>query len=168
MIYKFCPKCGGKLGKIKEENHQRLVCQNCHFVFYQNSKPTASAIIFDDKKRILLTKRAVEPKKNYWDFPGGFLEEGEYPQDGLKREIFEELGVKIKIIKMLGIFMDNYKTDGVNYSTLNIYYLVKIIHGQLKPMSDIMAIRWFGKEELPPKKIAFKSNIQAIKTWLKI
>lgn len=121
----YCLKCGGCLKEtfLKEEKHQRLKCQKCGFVFYQNSKPTSSALIMSGGK-VLLGKRKINPAKGAWDIPGGFLELGEHPEDGLRREIREELGVEIKIKKLLGIFMDTYGKEG--YATLNICYVVEI------------------------------------------
>jgi len=167
MNFKFCPKCGGKLKKIKQENRQRLACSTCHFIFYGNAKPTVGVVIVDEEGRILLAKRGIEPKKNFWDLPGGFLEENEHPEDGLKRELQEELGVKIKIDKMLDIFIDDYEDQDDICFTLNIYYLAKIIQGEPKPMSDISDLQWFEKENLPLDKMAFKNGREALKLWLK-
>jgi ADP-ribose pyrophosphatase YjhB (NUDIX family) len=163
MSYKFCPKCGQRLVKKKlSDKIPRLVCSGCKFVFYQNSAPTASAIIVRGNK-VLLGKRAIKPRKGYWDVPGGFLENGEHPLDGVKREIKEELGVEIEILKQLGIFMDKYNSWEF---TLNIYYLAKIKKGRPKAASDIKEIRWFTADELP-KKMAFKNNREALKAWLR-
>jgi len=165
--FKFCPKCGHRLGLKKLHGKRRLVCPNqkCQFIFYQNCKPTASAI-FTKGDKVLLTKRAVEPKKGYWDAPGGFLEKDEHPEVGLKREMREELGVEIKIIKILGIYMGEYLEKHPE-STLNIYYLAKITKGKIRPADDITEAQWFGKNEIP-KKLAFKNNRQAIKDWKRI
>lgn len=167
MDFKFCPRCGSKLKKAKQENRQRLVCSSCGFIFYGNAKPTVTAIITDKNNQVLLVKRGVEPKKNFWDLPGGFLEEDEHPKDGLKRELEEELGVKVKIGKMLDIFIDNYQDQADVCFTLNIYYLVKIVQGDPQPMSDIIALRWFEKEAIPFKKLAFNNSQEALKLWLK-
>lgn len=165
--FKFCPKCGHKQGLKKLHGKKRLVCPNikCKFIFYQNSKPTASAIITKGDK-VLLTKRAVEPKKGYWDAPGGFLEQEEHPEAGLRREMKEELGVSVKIIKMLGIYMGEYLEKHPE-STLNIYYLAKITKGKIRPADDITEAQWFAKNEIP-KKLAFKNNREAIRDWKKL
>lgn len=163
MKYAFCPKCGGKLKIGLEHNKKRLICTKCGFVLYRNSKPTASAIISKNGK-ILLGKRAIEPYKNLWDVPGGFLEYGESPEAGLKREIKEELGVKIKIKRLVGIFMDRYGKDGD--WTLNIYYEAEIASGVLRPDDDVSELKWFDKNKISP--LAFKNGEKAIKTWLKM
>ncbi len=140
-----------------------MICTKCSFIFYQNSKPTASAIISKNGK-ILLGKRSVEPYKNLWDVPGGFLEYGELPEAGLKREIKEEVGVKIKIKKIVGIFMDTYGKNGD--WTMNIYYECEIIAGTPRPDDDVSELKWFDKNKLPP--LAFKNGEKAILAWLKL
>jgi ADP-ribose pyrophosphatase YjhB (NUDIX family) len=161
--YKFCPQCKAGLKTKYEEGHKRLVCPQCDFIYYNNSKPTASAVIVNGNK-ILLCRRAISPYKDFWDLPGGFLEGGEDPEEGVKREIKEELQVEIDIIDILGIFMDRYGRDG-DY-TLNIYYLAKIKSGKPCPDSDINEIKWFRKDNLP-SKMAFKNNEQALEVWKK-
>lgn len=104
--YKFCPVCAGHLKYKFCHGRKRLVCSKCQFVFYQNSKPTVSALITKGSK-ILLTKRAIKPKPGYWDTLGGFLEEGEELIKGLKREMKEELGIEIFKIRFLGIYLVN-------------------------------------------------------------
>lgn len=167
MSFKYCPRCGFKLTKKLHEERKQLFCPKCCFLFFQNSKPTVAALITDSQNRILLAKRKINPFKSFWDLPGGFLEFGEEPQKGLKREIREELGITIKILSFFDIAIDNYHDDGFKFATLNIYYLVKIANGKPKPDSDISEIKWFGKEEIPFKKLAFSCNEKILKKWLK-
>lgn len=161
MKFKFCPKCGNYLKKrlLKEEKVPRLSCLHCAFVFYQNPKPTATAMIRKDNK-FLLGKRNIEPNKGFWDFPGGFCEKREHPLKTLRREIKEELNLEIKNIELFGIYMDFYETTGDH--TLNLYYLAKIKSGRIRAGSDISEFKWFDIKKLP-KKIAFKSQRKVIK-----
>jgi NADH pyrophosphatase NudC (nudix superfamily) len=146
MEYRFCPLCGGTLKPDSKQKH--LTCPQCNFVHYKNPKPCVGAVIIREGK-VLLIRRAHEPYKDYWDFPGGFLECGEYPEEGLKREIAEELGIGIAIKRILGIYPDSYGAGGV--STLNVYYLCKISNGDIKPQTEIAEAKWFFPNELPAK-----------------
>jgi len=165
-FFKFCPVCGGKFITKKQDHLDRLVCSKCDYVFYQNSKPTVSALIVNKKKEILLVKREIQPKFGSWDTPGGFLENGEDPIVGLKREMMEELGIKLKNIKYLGIYLDSYY-ERYYLSTLNILYEAEIASGKLKPMDDVSELRWFNKKDLPLKKIGFQWAVIALKEYIK-
>ncbi len=104
---------------------------------------------------VLLVKRAVEPFKDYWDIPGGFLEAGEHPLDGMLREVREETGLEVRVIDLLGVYMDRYAVDGEEIFTLNHYYIVEPIAGELRAMDDINAFEWFPVGALP-ERIAFE------------
>jgi ADP-ribose pyrophosphatase YjhB (NUDIX family) len=153
MNYSFCPKCGGALTSRLIDQQQRLVCTQCNFIFYQNSKPCVGALIIDQGK-LLLVKRAREPFKDYWDIPGGFLEAGEHPETGVRREIFEETCLHIQLGEMLGIFMDIYYTSGD--PILNIFYVASVAGGEARAGSDATHVQWFDLDALP-EQIAFKS-----------
>lgn len=158
--YKFCPVCGGEFILKKEHLHgpKRLTCQKCGFVFYINSRPAVSAII-EKEEKILLAKRAFDPFKGEWDIPGGFLEAGEEPVEGLKREIREETGREIKVGKFLGIYIDRYHTWVDGEYTFNIYYLGRL-KGEAIAQDDVVEFRWFSIAKLP--RVAFENSRRAL------
>ncbi len=162
--FKFCPVCGGRLEKRRMEDKERLVCVECGYVFYQNPKPCVGGLVEKDGK-LMLTKRGIEPFFGWWDLPGGFLEVGEHPEEGIKREIMEETGLEVKVKDLIGIYMDTYGKDGV--STLNIHYLVEPVRGVENPQSDITEIKWFSPSEIP-SNIAFENCKKAIHKWQKL
>lgn len=162
---KYCPFCRSSLKKNK--NHQSA-CPNCAFVDYNNPRPTASAIIEKDNK-ILLVKRSWHPFKGYWDLVGGFVDYYETPEEALKREIREEIGVKVLESKLFriakGIYTD-YHTKS-RLSVIDHQYIVKKYQGTLKASSDVEQIKWFAKNNLPPfEKIAFENIRQGIRLYL--
>jgi NADH pyrophosphatase NudC (nudix superfamily) len=87
----FCAKCGGRLAAQEIEEQRRLACEACGFVHYLNPRPTVAALVLE-RDHVLLVRRAVEPRRGCWDVPGGFLEVGEHPVVGLKRELREAGG----------------------------------------------------------------------------
>jgi len=159
MQYQFCPKCAASLQEITEEDHKRLKCPNCGFIFYQNSKACSAGVIIEDGK-VLLGKRKREPQQGMWNIPGGFLESDEHPLDGLHREIREELGVEIEVGDFLGFFMDKYGPE--NYDTLNIAWICKIKSGTPKAADDVEELKWFALNDLP-KNLAFKNDVEILK-----
>jgi ADP-ribose pyrophosphatase YjhB (NUDIX family) len=107
----------------------------------------------------------VEPRRGYWDLPGGFLEQGEHPAEGLRREVREETGLQIEILEALGFFLDRYPEAGE--TTLNFYFVARVTSGQPMPGSDVAEIRWFHRDALPPwEEIAFPNNRAALQAWL--
>jgi ADP-ribose pyrophosphatase YjhB (NUDIX family) len=156
----------------KIDGHSVPTCSNssCNFKFYQSSKPTVGAIIVSDKGQILLSVRSIEPQKGKIDIIGGFLENGEDPIEGLKREIREELGVEIKVIKIIGIFIDKYMYDKRldDIYTFNVFYEAKIVSGKPKPADDISEAIWVDKNTVPWDKLAFKNTKWVLKKYFEI
>lgn len=163
-FFKFCPHCGQTYHGQRRPGV--LACAKCRFQFYQNSKPTVSAFFEDKRGRIMLVKRAINPKKGWWDAPGGFLNEGEEPGRGLRREIREELGVTISRVRFLGIYMDVYR-HGFDTHTLNIIYLAKIVAGRIRPMDDVGGFCWFSSRQIPWQELAFRWMRPALEDWIK-
>ncbi len=152
--FKYCPRCKSKL----RNSPDFFECKSCGQIVYKNSAPTASVLIIKGGK-VLLAKRAVEPFKGKYDIVGGFLKNGEDPVTGVLRETKEETGLKIKILDMLGIYMDTYGKDGIQ--TLNINYIGKIVNGKMKASDDVAELEWFPITKIP--KPAFKGQIKAFK-----
>ena len=162
--YKFCSVCGDRV-RLKKKH---LRCVSCNFVNYRNARPTATAIIIH-KNKILLTKRNNKPFKGWWDLPGGFLDRGEKPEDGIRREMQEELGLGIKLKNILGIYPGTYPSRHEPFHILSVVYVAEPVNKKLKILDkeEIAGFRWFSKKELP-SKIAFDSNQIIIKDFKKI
>jgi 8-oxo-dGTP diphosphatase len=159
--WKSCPRCGGALAG----DRSRLECGACRFVVYASSKATAGGLCVADGS-VLLARRAHEPFQNYWDIPGGFLEEGEHPLEGLKREIHEETGLEVEPERFLGIWMDRYGGDSTAESTLNLYWTVRVVAGEAAPADDVSELRWFGGAQLPPpRELAFENVPKVLAAW---
>ena len=158
--YRFCPYCGGKIVSkyIERDSRQRETCVSCGRIFYHNSKPCVGALVVD-RGRVLLVRRTKKPFKGYWDIPGGFLEPGEHPEEGLVRELKEETRLDVRPREILGIFMDKYGSGG-EY-TLNIYYIAQVVGGEARACSDAGELKWFDKKNLP-KRIAFRNGREAL------
>ena len=162
--FKYCPICGHPLIHHYKDNIPR--CVQCERVFYSAPHPTASAIITDaEGEHFLLARRKFDPFKGYWDIPGGFLALGESLEDGLRRELREELEIEISIIESLGSYPDVYGKDST--PTINIFYLATIVEGIPTARSDVSEVQWFNRNEVP-SNIAFECVRWAINTWLEL
>jgi ADP-ribose pyrophosphatase YjhB (NUDIX family) len=153
--FKFCPKCS--TGLILKDGTPH--CEKCNVSYYQNSKPCASVLIVKDGK-VLLGRRAKDPFKGAVDIIGGFMEYGEDPKDAAIREAKEETGLDVKIIHLLGIYMDEYGPSGE--STLNIHYIGEIVDGKEKAQDDVASLEWHNIESAPENE-GFNNTQQAIR-----
>lgn len=130
---------------------------------YKYSAPGAGVLPVADDGRVLLAIRKFDPFKGKYDIIGGFLKYGEDPVTGVIREAKEESGLAIKILELLGVYTDTYGPSGE--STLNFYYVGKIISGKPKANDDVASLKWVSIDKLP--KPAFKSQEPAFKNLQK-
>ncbi len=85
------------------DNRERLVCRDCGHIAYENPKIVAGAVVEHDGK-VLLCRRAIEPRHGFWTLPAGFMELGETVQEGAQREAREEAEAEIALDGILGVF----------------------------------------------------------------
>jgi 8-oxo-dGTP diphosphatase len=141
-------------------------CPSCGFVHYANPVPAVAALVSDDDRRLLLARRAYEPDAGLWDTPGGFLDEGEDPRVGLRRELREEAGVEIEIGEFFGMYLDRYgRGDDAPY-VLNLVWRALILGGELAAADDVSELAWFPPDALPrPDQLAFDWLEDALVAW---
>src|SRR3974390_3152729 len=96
----FCSNCGAPVALVipDGDNRERHVCPRCATVHYQNPKLVIGAIpVWED--RILLCKRAIEPRMGFWTLPAGFMENGESTADAARRETLEEANARVDLVE---------------------------------------------------------------------
>jgi ADP-ribose pyrophosphatase YjhB (NUDIX family) len=152
--FRFCPADGARLGEARASGG--TTCPECGRSWYRNSAPTVGAAIVRDAKA-LVTVRGIEPEKGRVDVPGGFLEVGEHPVDGLKREAREELGVEIEVVgDPVSLAIHNYGEDGIY--VLAMGFKARIVDGEPEPADDVAEIRWISSEEVDDLDFAWKHD----------
>ena len=157
-----CARCGAGL----ENDGAHAHCPACGSEYYANSAPCVSALVEDGEGRLLLARRAVEPFLGLWDCPGGFLEEGEHPLDGLRRELLEETGLVAGPARFVGVWMDRYGDAAEAAATLNLYWAVVVDDGEPVAADDVAELRWFAPNALPgPSELAFTTVERALEAW---
>jgi ADP-ribose pyrophosphatase YjhB (NUDIX family) len=168
--YSFCPVCGKELPPAaRPAGIVRLhACASCGFEFWQNSKPAVGALIARDNSsgpEVLLARRGIDPYKDFWDVPGGYLENGEHPPEGLVREMREELQARVKVHELVDAEIDEYPREDVAEEArfvLSLYYRCELVsEGPLVPGDDVVEARWFPLSALP-ERLAFRSNRRAL------
>lgn len=160
--WRYCPRCGSPL----VHHDGRVECDSCGFVHYANSVPAVSALVVDDKRGVLLARRACEPDAGLWDTPGGFLREGEDPLSALRRELLEETGLVIEIGDFVGLFTDRYGDSPDAAAVLNLVWEVTIGEGEPSAADDVSELRWFARDALPPdSELAFHWLAPCLHAW---
>ncbi len=159
---RHCLVCGGRLRTTRDEGRRRQRCSRCGWTFYDNPVPAVVAIVLGGAG-ILLARRGTAPYQGTWDLPGGFLEAGEHPEAGLRRELREELGARARIIRLHGFWVDRYGEDG--FPILTIVYLARLLGGP-KAASDVTEVRRFRADAIPWREIAFSSVRKALRAFV--
>jgi ADP-ribose pyrophosphatase YjhB (NUDIX family) len=140
---------------VREGDHRRRRCPACGWVFYDNPVPAVNGVIVRGG-RVLLGRRARAPYRRLWDVPGGFLEGGETPEQGLRRELWEELGATVRRLRWVGGVADTYGRGG--FPVVALFFRVTLAPGRLEPADDVTELRWFPVRRLPFRRIAFEST----------
>lgn len=159
---KFCLACGARLRTVREDGRRRHRCPRCRWTFYGNPVPAAVAVIVRGG-RLLLARRARPPYAGSWDLPGGFLEAGEHPEAGLRRELEEELGVKTRRARLIDFATDRYGPKGV--PVLTMVYRVTPERGRVRPADDVSEVRWFSCRAIPYPAIAFPAMRRLLRAY---
>lgn len=159
--FTYCPRCRTEMVDKQVYGRVRRVCPNaeCRFVQFIDPKVSAAVMPLRDGK-VLMVKRAMEPARGSWCFPGGFMEIGETPQQAAIRECKEESGFDVEITNLVDVYYyEDYRGSGVL-----ILYQGKVVGGQPRAGQDADAVSFFGPDELP-ENIVIETNIEALAAW---
>ena len=158
--WRHCPRCAGALEAERGSVH----CPACGLDVYASPHPTVCALVVDEEGRVLLARRAREPRAGLWDVLGGFMAEDEQPFDTMRRELLEETGLDVEPGEFVAAISDRYGEDG--NATLNVCWAARVIGGEPDPADDVSELRWFSPEELPPpEEFAFRNSIELLEAW---
>ena len=116
----------------------------------------------------MLTKRALAPKKGYWDLPGGFIEFDESAEEAAHREIKEELGIKLGALHYLGSYPDRYYYKGINYHTLAFEFYGTIKTQEFHPADDVSEVKFFALDKLPTDKFCSPRVARVLEDYRKL
>ena len=144
------------LRRIPEgDNRERLVCADCGFINYENPKIVVGSVCtWGD--RILLCRRAIEPRHGFWTVPAGFLEEGESVEAGARREAWEEARADIQIDALLGVY------SVPRLSQVQIMFRARLVSPAVAAGEESLEVRLYGWGEIPWDDLAFPSVLWAL------
>jgi ADP-ribose pyrophosphatase YjhB (NUDIX family) len=140
------------------EDRERLVCGDCGFVAYENPKIVVGSVVAEEG-RILLCRRAIEPRRGFWTLPAGYMELGETTEEGAKREAWEEARARLELDGVLAIY------SIARIGQVQIIYRAHLAEPGFAPGPESLDVRFFAWEEIPWDDLAFPSVHWALKAW---
>ena len=149
---KHCRACGSAVAYVVPagDNRQRAVCPACSTVHYENPCNVVGTVpVWGDK--VLLCKRAIEPRHGLWTLPAGFLELGETTAQGAARETDEEAGAQIELGPLFTVL------NVARVGQVHLFYLATMTSPALAPGSETLEARLFREDEVPWDEIAFRT-----------
>ena len=157
---KFCPNCAAPLAKRVPPGDAlpRDVCDACGSIHYQNPKLVVGSVPEWDG-RILLCRRALEPRYGYWTLPAGFMENGESAAQGALRETLEEAGARVELDAAFSMISVPYVNQ------VHLFYRARLLDLEFKPGEESLNVALYEESRVPWKDIAFRTVGLTLKHW---
>jgi ADP-ribose pyrophosphatase YjhB (NUDIX family) len=126
----------------------RSVCDHCNHVVYENPKIVVGSVVLHEDK-VLLCRRAIEPRKGYWTVPAGYMELGETPEEGAIREAREEANAALELHGLMAIYTIKH------LSQVQMIYRASLVSPEFSPGQESLDVQLFRFDEIPWNDIAF-------------
>lgn len=146
-----------------DDNRDRMVCGDCGWIHYENPRIIVGAVVRSGSN-LLFCRRAIRPRYGFWTVPGGFMELGESPEEGAKREVYEEAGASIEIRSLLGI----YAVPRIGQ--VHLIYLADLIGDVFHAGDESLEVQLFPATQaaIPWDELAFPVNDWALRDVLSL
>jgi ADP-ribose pyrophosphatase YjhB (NUDIX family) len=157
---KFCPSCGAQVASRVPpgDSLPRHVCDACGNIHYQNPKLVLGAIPAW-QGRLLLCRRAIEPRYGYWTLPAGFMENDETTGEAAMRETLEEAGARIELEAPFSMISVPYVNQ------VHMFYRARLLDLEFKPGVESLEVALFEEAKMPWQEIAFRTVGLTLKHW---
>lgn len=157
---RFCSRCGGPiLRRVPPgDNRERDCCEDCGWIHYVNPRPVVGTIPAW-RDRVLLCKRAIEPRYGKWTLPAGFMEIGESTAQGAQRETLEEAGARIRLGPLFTML------DVPHVEQVHIFYRAELLDLDFTPGAESLEARLFSEPEIPWDELAFRTVATTLKLY---
>ena len=157
---KFCPNCAAPLSRRVPpgDSLPRYVCDECGNIHYQNPRLVVGTIAALDG-RVLLCRRAIEPRYGYWTLPAGYMENDETTAQAALRETLEEAGASIELDAPFSMI----SVPHVNQ--VHLFYRARIVAAVFNPGEESLEAALFEEARVPWKELAFRTVAMSLKLW---
>lgn len=158
----YCSLCGAKVDFLipDGDNLPRHVCTKCDAIHYSNPKIVTGCIAeWEDK--ILLCKRAIEPRIGLWTLPAGFMENKETTSEAALRETIEEANADVEITQLFALF------NIPHISQVYIIYRARLLNLNFKPGIESLDVKLYSQQEIPWDSLAFPVIRETLEQYYK-
>ncbi|MBI1890056.1 MAG: NUDIX hydrolase [Burkholderiales bacterium] len=151
---KFCSECAHPVALLvpPDDNRFRYVCRQCGAIHYQNPKMVIGSIPVwqeEDRIKVLLCKRAIEPRYGYWTLPAGFMENDETTAEAAIRETEEEAGARITLLPLFSLL------NVPHVQQVHLFYRATLLDLNYAAGVESLEVKLFSEAEIPWDDIAF-------------
>ena len=159
---KYCSTCGTAVERRIPAGDQvlRFVCLSCETVHYQNPKLVVGCVPEDDAGRILICRRAIEPRHGFWTVPAGFMENGETLQQAAARESLEEALADVEIGSLLSV------VHVLHAEQVHVFFRGRLRSPEIGAGTESLEVRMVTADEIPWDDIAFTSTTYTLRRYL--
>ena len=157
---KFCSNCGApvSLRVPAGDTLPRHVCGACQTIHYQNPRMVVGCIV-EWEGRVLLCRRAIEPRYGLWTVPAGYMENGETLADGAIRETLEEANARVEIGPLYAMY------NIPHVSQVYILFRARLLDAGIKAGAETLEVRLCAEHEVPWDEIAFATVRNTLTHW---
>ena len=158
---RHCRACGAavRYETPADDNRDRAVCPVCATVHYENPLLVVGTVPVADDGRILLCRRAIEPRRGFWTLPAGFMELGESTADGATRETTEEAGARIAIEGLFTVL------DVVRVGQVHVFFRARLLDLDFAPGPESLEVQLFEEADIPWPELAFRTTAKTLEHW---
>ena len=163
LHFRFCPSCGTPR---EASLTQPLQCPACGFRLYINITSATGGFLRRRDGKVLFIRRGHEPAKGKLAIPGGFVDEGETAEQGLRREFMEEVGVPLQALTFLCSHPNQYLYAGVTYPVLDFFFIAEAAGDETPAALDaVESFCWLDPAEVAEAEMAFPSMAYALRMY---
>lgn len=150
---RYCPDCGGPIERRCPEGDDRLrhVCRACAAIHYHNPKIVVGAVCLW-QGRVLLCRRAIEPRRGFWTIPAGYLELEESTEEGTLREAWEEARAQIALDGLLAVY------NLPHVSQVQIFYRARLLSPEVAAGPESEEVALLEWQDIPWQDLAFPTG----------
>jgi len=161
---KFCSECAHPVALLipPDDNRPRFVCNHCGTIHYQNPKMVLGSIPVwqqDGETRVLLCRRAIEPRYGYWTLPAGFMENDETTAEAAVRETVEEAGAHIELHGLFSLL------NVPRVHQVHMFYRATLLDLDYAAGVESLEVRMFTEAQIPWDEIAFPTVGHTLKCF---